>query len=63
MRDEHKLIDAIETAGFIIAQHLDPNQVRDPERNINRLIAVLDTQDLARAIQRLKGRHGLHVVK
>jgi hypothetical protein len=35
----------------------------DAEETLHRLIAALDTQDLARAIERLEKGHGLRVVK
>ena len=36
---------------------------RDAEQTLSRLIAVLETQDLAHAIERLEKGHGLRVVK
>jgi len=36
---------------------------RDPDETIAQLIAVLDNQDVARAIDRLEKGHGLRVVK
>jgi hypothetical protein len=54
MTDQQILIDALEKAGAIIAGHIEPGRARDPEQTINRLIAVLDTQDVAGAIERLK---------
>jgi hypothetical protein len=56
------LILTIREAGRIIAEHLEP-EGRDADTTISRLIAVLDTEDLARAIERLEKGHGLRVVK
>jgi hypothetical protein len=63
MTDQQILIEAIERAGVVIAEHIDPRITSDPEQTINRLIAVLDTQDVAAAIARLKAGFGLKVVK
>jgi hypothetical protein len=41
--DQQTLIEAIERAGAVIAEHIDPRITSDPEQTINRLIAVLDT--------------------
>jgi hypothetical protein len=38
-------------------------RISDPEQTIDRLIAVLDTQDVAGATKRLKAGFGLKVVK
>jgi hypothetical protein len=63
MTDQQILIDAIEKAGVVIADYIDPLRTSDPEQTIDRLIAVLDTQDVAGAIKRLKAGFGLKVVK
>jgi hypothetical protein len=41
----------------------EPGRARDPEQIINRLIAALDTQEVAGAVARLKAGFGLKVVK
>ncbi|WMT71106.1 hypothetical protein [Bradyrhizobium sp. Ash2021] len=43
---------ALREAGKIIGQYLEPGP-RDAERTINRLIAVLDTPELAAALERV----------
>jgi hypothetical protein len=63
MTDQQILIQAIERAGVVIADHIEPGHAGDPEQTINRLIAVLDTQEVAGAIERLKLGFGLKVVK
>ena len=52
MMDQELLIAAIHKAGWIIAEHPEPGH-RDAEETISKLIAVLDTQELADAIERL----------
>jgi hypothetical protein len=47
MTDQQILIDALERAGAVIADHIDPWCTSDPEQTINRLIAALDTQEVA----------------
>jgi hypothetical protein len=51
MSDQQILIDAIEKSGTIIAEHIEPGRAGDPEQTINPLIEVLDTQDVAGAIE------------
>lgn len=63
MTDQQILVDAIERAGVIIAEHIEPGHAQDPEQTVNRLIAVLDTQNVAGAIERLNAGFGLRVVK
>jgi hypothetical protein len=63
MTDQQILIEAIEKAGAIIADYIDPSRISDPEQTIDRFIAVLDTQDVAGAVARLKAGFGLKVVK
>jgi hypothetical protein len=58
-----QFIDAIEEAGVVIAEHIDPRRPSDPDRTINGLITVLDTQEVAGAVKRLKAGFGLKVVK
>jgi hypothetical protein len=61
--DQQILIDVIEKAGVVIAEHIDPRITSDPEQTISRLIAVLDTQEVAGTVKRLKAGFGLKVVK
>jgi hypothetical protein len=60
--DQQLLIAAIRKAGLIIAEHLEPDGP-DAAHTLSRLIAVLDAEDLARAVERLEKGHGLRVVK
>jgi hypothetical protein len=62
MTDQQLLISTIREAGRIIAEHLEPDG-RNAAQTLSRLIAVLDTEDLARALERLEKGHGLRVVK
>jgi len=59
--DQERIIIALRDATEIIGDYLEPGP-RDAEETINRLIAVLDTQELAAALERVEG-HGLRVVK
>jgi hypothetical protein len=63
MTDQQILIEAIERAAAVIAEYIEPGRARDPRQSINRLIAVLDTQDVAGAVKRLKAGFGLKVRK
>ena len=61
MTDQKIVVTALQEACLIIANYLEPVP-RDADEVITQLIAVLDTQELANAIERLEGR-GLRVVK
>jgi hypothetical protein len=62
MIDQELLISTLREAGLIIANYLEPGP-RDADEVITQLVAVLDTQELANAIERLDEGSGLRVVK
>lgn len=62
MTDQQLLLAAVREMGRIIAEHLEPGP-HNADETIAELIAVLDNEDLARAIERLEKGHGLRVVK
>jgi hypothetical protein len=62
MTDQQLLISTVREAGRIIAEYLEPGGP-DAEETLSWLIAVLDNDDLARAVERLEKGHGLRVVK
>jgi hypothetical protein len=51
MTDQERINEALREAGKIIAAYLAPGH-RNAEQTINRLIAVLDTQELVAALER-----------
>ncbi len=62
MTDQELIVSTLRKAGRIIGEYIEPGP-RDPDETIAQLIAVLDNQDVARAIDRLEKGHGLRVVK
>jgi hypothetical protein len=60
--DQELVLAALRQVGFIITEHLESG-ASHPDEAINRLIAVLDTKELADAINRLERSQGLRVVK
>jgi hypothetical protein len=62
MTDQQLLVSTIRAAEWIIAEHLEPDGP-DAAHTLSRLIAVLDTEEMARAIERLEKKRGLRVVK
>jgi hypothetical protein len=62
MTDQELVVLALRKANRIIAAYLEPGP-RDADETITQLTAVLDTQELARAVDRLEKGHGLRVVK
>lgn len=62
MSDQKLLITALHDAGRVIAEYLQPGP-RDADKSIQKLIAILDRQDLAAAMRRLEDGHGMRLVK
>jgi hypothetical protein len=63
MTGQQLLISAVRKAGHILAEHIEPGARRDADETIAQLAAVLDNEDLTRALERLEKGHGLRVVK
>jgi hypothetical protein len=64
MTDQQLVVSALRQAGFIIASYLEPGPgPRDADEAITQLVAVLDTQELAAAMNRLEVGYGLRVVR
>jgi hypothetical protein len=62
MTDQELVVTALREVGSIIADHLEQNTA-DPVDTLAQLVAVLDTQELADAMNRLERGYGLRVVK
>jgi hypothetical protein len=62
LTDQQLLVFAVRAAGRIIAEYLEPGAL-GAEETLSRLIAVLDNEDLARAVEQLEKGQGLRVVK
>jgi hypothetical protein len=62
MTDQELVLAALRQIGLIVAEHLE-SVTDDPDETITRVIAVLDTRELADAINRLERRQGLRMVK
>ena len=62
MKDQAIVVTALNEAALIIGDYLEPGR-KDPIATINRLIEVLDNQELAAAIERMEKSYGLKVVK
>jgi hypothetical protein len=53
MTDQEIILAALRQVGLIVAEHLESGS-SDPEEAITRLVAVLDTQELADAVTRFE---------
>jgi hypothetical protein len=53
MRAEEQVLRAVEQAQGLLASYIEPGP-RDAEQTVKELLAVLDTNDLADAIAKLK---------
>jgi hypothetical protein len=62
MTDQELVLTALRQAGEIIAEYLQPGP-RDAEKTMLRMIATLDTQQLAAATARLEQGYGIKIVK
>jgi hypothetical protein len=62
MTDQAIVTDTLNQAAMIVGDYLS-GLPRDPIATINKLIAVLDNQELAAAIKRMEKGSGLRVVK
>jgi hypothetical protein len=62
MTDQELVLSALRQVGLIVAEHLELG-VNDADDAIRKLVAVLDTKELADAINRLERGMGLRVVK
>jgi hypothetical protein len=60
MTDQELMIDALEEARRILADYIEAGARLRPESTVDKLLRVLDRQDLALAQERLKARCGLH---
>jgi hypothetical protein len=54
MKDKAIVTTALNEAGLIIGDYLQPGRPRDPVATIKRLIEVLEDRELSGAIKRLK---------
>lgn len=62
MTDQELVLSALRQVGLIIAEHLELG-VTEADETITRLTAVLDTAELAEAVNRLERGFGLRVIK
>jgi len=62
MTDQELVLSALRQVGLIIAEHLELG-VTDADETITALVKLLDTKELADAINRLERGFGLRVVK
>jgi hypothetical protein len=62
MTDQDLVLSALRQVGLIIAEHLELG-MSDADEAIARLVVVLDTKELADAINRLERGFGLRVIK
>ena len=53
MSDRDLVLDAIEEAQRILAEHIEPER-RNPEATINMLLFLLDRRDVVAAVRRLR---------
>jgi hypothetical protein len=63
VRDQDLVLDAIEDAQRILAEHIEPASHRNPETTINMLLFLLDRREVVAAVRRLRDGYGLRVVK
>lgn len=62
MTDQELIFSALRQVGLIVAEHLESGEI-DADQAIAQLVAVLDTEELAAAMNRVERGYGLRVVK
>jgi hypothetical protein len=62
MHDRDLVLDAIEDAQRILAEHIEPGCHRNPETTINVLLFLLNRREVVAAVRRLRDGYGLRVV-
>ena len=62
MTDQQLVVSAMRQVGLIVAEHLELG-ILVADDVITQLVAVLDTQELADAMNRLERGYGLRLVK
>jgi hypothetical protein len=60
--DQDAVLRAIEDARRILGEYIDPGH-RDPTRTVERLLVVLDNEDLVLALDRINRRKVLRLVE
>jgi hypothetical protein len=60
--DHDMLIRAIEDAWRILGKYIEPGP-RDPARTVERLLAVLDRNDVVQALDRMRRRRVIRLVE
>ena len=63
MQDRDLVLDANEDAQRILAEHIEPASLRNPETTINMLLFLLYRREVVAAVRRLRDGYGLRVVK
>jgi hypothetical protein len=62
MTDQDLIFCALRQVGLIVAEHIESGS-SDADEVVTQLIAVLDTEELAAAMNRVERRSGLRVVE
>jgi hypothetical protein len=60
--DQDTVIRAVEDAGRILGEYIEPGP-RDAMRTVERLLAVLDRDDVVHALDRIKRRRVIRLVE
>jgi hypothetical protein len=60
--DQETVLRAIEDAGRILGEYIEPGP-RDATRTVERLLAVLDRNDVVHALDRIKRRRVIRLVE
>jgi hypothetical protein len=60
--DQETVLRAIEDARRILGEYVEPGP-RDPTRTVERLLAVLDRNDVVHALDRIKRRRVIRLVE
>jgi hypothetical protein len=56
-------VKVIQQIDLILAEHVEPGHLSDPQDTINRIFAVMDKHDAVKAADRIEAGFGLRVMK
>jgi hypothetical protein len=62
MTDQELICAALRQVGLIVAEHLE-SRTSEADEAISQLVAILDTPELAAAMNRVERGHGLRILK
>jgi hypothetical protein len=61
--DQDTIVRAVEDARRILGEYIEPGRPRNPARTVERLLIVLDRNDVVHSLDRIKRRMVIRLVE